>query len=130
MALRFALIVSVFALLFFAYPVWRLTAWLGFDLWVQITCSLLAFGSQYIVRFGLRKVDAAWVFPLRTSIDLLLGLAPVLLLSVLVGEAIVALGGETVQVAWAILLFVCLVVVLGVVQKAQRSLPQDAKIRF
>ena len=96
MALRFALVVSVFALLFFAYPAWRLADWFGLSGVWQASIAIAAFSSQFIVRFGLRHVTGNWVFPIRSGIDLLLGAAPVLVGLILCGEIAVVFGVDAV----------------------------------
>ena len=86
--LRFISIVIILSLILFAYPVWRLGDWLQFPPLLHLLSTLLLFSSQFIVRIGLRNRTGRLIYLLRGSGDFFLGLSPVLLGLVLLGEAI------------------------------------------
>ena len=104
---RFFLVISVLSLLLFAYPGWRLGEWLGWSALGQWALTLTLFSSQLISRFVLRHRRHWSALVIRRIGDFLLGIAPVLLLSVLVGELIIGLSlAPAAWVASSIIVFV------------------------
>ena len=84
--LRIVLVLLLLSGVLFAYPVWRLGQWLLLPAWLNFTITLPLFLSQYIARVLLRKRHGRIAFVLRGAADFFLGLSPVLLAGVLLGE--------------------------------------------
>lgn len=83
---RIVLILLVLSAILFAYPVWRLGQWLLLPTWLNVTITLPLFLSQFIARILLRHRHGSVAFILRGAADFFLGLSPVLLGGVLLGE--------------------------------------------
>ena len=91
-------ILSFLASLLYVYPVWRLGSWLE-QSWQLVTAiALLLFASQFIARFWLKNRISAIAYTIRRSADIFLGIAPIMLICVLVGEIFVAIGFNAVGV--------------------------------
>ncbi len=84
--LRIVLTVLALSAVLFAYPVWRLGQWLHLPEWLNLAITLPLFLSQVIARIGLRRYQGSVAFVLRGAADFFLGLSPVLLAGVLLGE--------------------------------------------
>jgi predicted MPP superfamily phosphohydrolase len=84
--------------------VWRLGHWLSLPDWLNLTITLPLFLSQVIARIGLRRLHGGLAFILRGAADFFLGLSPVLLAGVLLGEiALLFSNLSAATVAWAVL---------------------------
>ena len=84
--LRILFILLLLSGVLFAYPVWRLGQWLLLPTWLNLAITLPLFLSQFIARVVLRKRHGRLAFVLRGAADFFLGLSPVLLAGVLLGE--------------------------------------------
>jgi predicted MPP superfamily phosphohydrolase len=103
--LRIMAVLLLLSAVLFAYPVWRLGLWLQLPGWLNITITLPLFLSQLIARVGLRHRHGSIAFILRGAADFFLGISPVLLGAVLIGEILVlAVPGQQQAVAAAILI--------------------------
>lgn len=104
---RIALIVAVLlalSFILFAYPVWRLGQWLNVGTAANVLITTPAFLSQLIARLGFRHRHGRLVYALRGAADFLLGLSPILLGLVLLGELCTGLlHWPAAPVAWGIL---------------------------
>jgi len=89
--LRILLVILLLSAVLFAYPVWRLGDWLLLPSWLNACITLPLFLSQFIARLGLRRFHGSLAFVIRGAADFFLGLSPVLLGAVLVGEIMVML---------------------------------------
>lgn len=89
---KFLLAALLLHLPLFAYPILRLCYWLGLDGWQTTAIFLPLFFSQIVARLYLRHANSGWVFWLRRSADLWLGISPLLLGILVVIELPVALG--------------------------------------
>lgn len=83
---RIILILLLLSLVLFAYPVWRLGDWLQLSLTTNLVITTPLFLSQVIARVLLRHRKGRLVYAVRGAADFFLGLSPILLLLVLVGE--------------------------------------------
>ena len=86
--LRIVLIVLALSSVLFAYPVWRLGNWLSLPDGLNLLVTLPLFLSQFIARLLLRNRHGRFAFVLRSAADFFLGLSPVLLAGVLIGEVV------------------------------------------
>jgi predicted MPP superfamily phosphohydrolase len=84
--LRLIIAVTALSALLFAYPVWRLCEWLNVGLVPSLAITLPLFLSQLVARLALRGQSGPVAFLIRGVADFFLGLAPVLLGLVLLGE--------------------------------------------
>jgi len=84
--MRIILILLLLSLVLFAYPVWRLGDWLQLSLTTNLVITTPLFLSQVIARVLLRHRKGRLVYACRGAADFFLGLSPILLLLVLVGE--------------------------------------------
>jgi predicted MPP superfamily phosphohydrolase len=82
------MILLVLSAVLFAYPVWRLGQWLLLPTWLNVGITLPLFLSQVFARIVLRNRHGSIAFTLRSAADFFLGLSPVLLAGVLLGEFI------------------------------------------
>jgi predicted MPP superfamily phosphohydrolase len=102
--LRIVLILLVLSGILFAYPVWRLGQWLLLPAWLNVCITLPLFLSQVFARVVLRNRHGSIAFILRGAADFFLGLSPVLLAGVLLGElALLLTGARTEAVALMVL---------------------------
>ena len=102
--LKLGAVLTILSLLLFAWPAWRLADWLQLETTTKIVITLPLFLSQFIARLGLRHRTGRIAYLVRGAADFYLGLAPVILLLVLLGEiAIGMLGLQSAPVAMAIL---------------------------
>ena len=83
---------SVLSAVFLAYPLWRTMTWLESPLWLVYVVAIGGFASQFVARIGLRKMQGSLALWIRRGCDLLLGVSPVLLGAVLLGELIILSG--------------------------------------
>jgi predicted MPP superfamily phosphohydrolase len=84
--LRIVLVLLALSAVLLAYPVWRLAQWLLLPTWLAVSITLPLFLSQLIARILLRHRHGSLAFLLRSAADFYLGLSPVLLAGVLLGE--------------------------------------------
>lgn len=109
---RIAAIIAVvlaLSLVLFAYPVWRLGQWLHIGMVANVLITTPLFLSQLIARLGLRHRNGRPVYLLRGAADFFLGLSPILLGLVLVGEVCVGVfGWPAAEVATVILMITVL----------------------
>jgi predicted MPP superfamily phosphohydrolase len=85
---KIVLVLLVLSAILFAYPVWRLGQWLLLPTWLNLAITLPLFLSQVIARILLRRWHGRVAFVLRGAADYFLGLSPVLLAGVLLGEVV------------------------------------------
>jgi predicted MPP superfamily phosphohydrolase len=120
MILRIVLILLGLSAILFAYPVWRLGQWTLLPTWLNLAITLPLFLSQVIARVLLRNRHGKTVFIIRGAADFFLGLSPVLLAGVLLGEAALLLFPlSTITVAIGVLLVTLLLALYGL-KKAWR----------
>lgn len=118
--LRILAILLALSAILFAYPAWRLGHWLQLPIWLNTTITLPLFLSQLIARLGLRDRHGSFAFIVRGAADFFLGISPVLLVGVLIGELLVlALGGQHEAVATIILIATAITAAYGL-KKAWR----------
>ena len=103
----------VISSVFFAYPVWRLADWLGLPAGLGIGLTVLAFSSQFIARIALRKRHGSAVRWVRQCADLLLGISPILLGCVVLGEVALLFGAPSFVLGVGTLLVVLCALLLG-----------------
>ena len=84
--MRFLVFITVFSVVMFAYPVWRLCDWLQVPAAWQIVLTLLLFSSQFAARFVLRDNISRPTYLYRRGADFFLGMSPVLFSLVLIVE--------------------------------------------
>ena len=89
--LRIVLVLLLLSGVLFAYPVWRLGQWLLLPTWLNVAITLPLFLSQFIARIVLRRRHGRTTFVLRGAADFFLGLSPLLLAGVLLGELVLLL---------------------------------------
>ncbi len=89
---RFVVIALALHVPLFIYPVLRLCSWLDLSLWMTLIIFLPLVGSQILTRFYLRAKRGWWVNMLRRMADSFLGISPVLLGAVLIGELVAGLS--------------------------------------
>ena len=89
---RFVVITLALHVPLFIYPVLRLCYWLDFSWWLTLVIFLPLASSQVLTRFYLRTRRGWWVKILRRLADSFLGVSPVLLGTVLIGEVVNGLG--------------------------------------
>ncbi len=137
--MRITLILLVLSAVLFAYPVWRLGQWLLLPTWLNVTITLPLFLSQFIARILLRHRHGSAAFILRSAADFYLGLSPIMLGGVLLGEAALLLfTGATESVAFTILAATLVLGLYGlrkawrpdVVEVALSSPKLDRPLRF
>ena len=76
--MQFILMVILFSLVMFAYPVWRLGEWLQLPMFLHIVSTLMLFSSQFVARFVLRNNINRTTYLFRRAADFFLGMSPVL----------------------------------------------------
>ncbi|MBC08794.1 MAG: hypothetical protein CMQ39_01335, partial [Gammaproteobacteria bacterium] len=86
--MTFFLVLLIFHLLFFAYPITRICGWLGLSTATTTLILLPFFFSQVISRIIVQK-SLKTLFWIRYSADFFLGLSPFLLISVLLFEIVI-----------------------------------------
>ena len=102
--LRIIVILLLLSVVLFAYPVWRLGDWLQLSLTTNLVITTPLFLSQVIARVLLRHRKGRLVYTCRGAADFFLGLSPILLLLVLVGELLLwAFPWPTTLVAYCVL---------------------------
>jgi hypothetical protein len=89
--LRIVLVLLTLSAVLFAYPVWRLGQWWLLPTWLNLVITLPLFLSQLIARILLRRRHGRIAFVLRGAADFFLGLSPILLAGVLLGEIVLLL---------------------------------------
>lgn len=85
--MQFILLVTLFSLVMFAYPVWRLGEWLLLPIVWQIVSTSLLFLSQLVARFVFRDNINRPTYLFRRAADFFLGMSPILLGLVLLIES-------------------------------------------
>lgn len=78
--------ITLFSLILFAYPVWRLGEWLQLPLLWHAVSTLMLFSSQFLARFILRNNVSRPIYLFRRAADFFLGISPILLTLVLLIE--------------------------------------------
>ena len=112
---RILLALSIFSLLLFAYPVWRLGTWMQLSDTANIIITTPLFLSQFIARVGLRHSAGRLAFVFRGAADFFLGLAPFLLVQVVAAEFLLQLIAiPTQNITIAILISTTLIALWGV----------------
>ena len=89
--IKFLLVALLLHLPLFAYPVLRLSSWLGLGGVTTTLIFLPLFFSQIVARVYLRHANSGAVFWLRRAADLWLGVSPLILCMLLIAEIPVAL---------------------------------------
>ncbi|MEM8660083.1 MAG: metallophosphoesterase [Pseudomonadota bacterium] len=108
------MILLLLSLLLFAYPVWRVGAWIQLPVWLNLLFTIPAFLSQFIARVVMRNRQGKWVYACRGAADFFLGLTPVLIICVLMGElGIAVLSWSSTPVGLGVLLITGLTGVWG-----------------
>ncbi|MGH1542212.1 MAG: metallophosphoesterase [Arenicella sp.] len=137
--IRLLTIVLLISVVIFAYPVWRICHWLDIPGWLTLIITLPVFLSQLIARVGLRNRTSRLANSLRMAIDFLLGIAPVLLITVLLGEVALLLNLLTEKPVAIIVLAMTAAMTLWGLSKAWQpqvvTVPlstekRDSKLRF
>ncbi len=101
---RITVVVLILSLALFAYPVWRLCDWFGLQTPIALAIVLPCFFSQVLARLLLRNRHGRGVYLLRTLADFFLGLSPVLLALVLIGELVtVTTAAAPLQIGQAVM---------------------------
>lgn len=95
----FLIIALVLHIPFFIYPILRLCSWLDVSWWLTLLVFLPLVSSQIVSRVYLRHKQEKWAINYRKSADFWMGLSPVLLISLLVFEVIVAVSGLPTRIA-------------------------------
>ena len=112
----------------FVYPVVRLGGWLDLDGFLMTLIGVPVVFSQIISRWLLRRVRKPWLKGLRQSADFLLGLSPVVLISLIIAELSVVAGIlEYAEAAWSVLGASLLIGTVGVVAAWQ---PMVKRVRL
>jgi uncharacterized protein len=96
---QFLLVALLLHLPLFAYPILRLSHWLGLGSWTTAAVFLPLFFSQIVARLYLRHANYGLVFWLRRAADIWLGISPLLFCMLVLAEVPVALGWLTGQTA-------------------------------
>ncbi len=122
------LIVLALHLPLFVYPVVRLSSWLEGSLLTTLAFLIPAASSQIVARFVLRH-SKHWLAKITRQVaDFWLGVSPILLLSLIVAEIVVATGlAQPRNAALACLTFSAFIAVVGLVTA---MLPFVKTIRF
>jgi predicted MPP superfamily phosphohydrolase len=137
--LRIVLIVLVLSSVLFAYPVWRLGQWLSLADWLNLLITTPLFLSQFIARMLLRNRHGRVVFVLRGAADFFLGLSPILLACVLVGEVVLVFSAVPSDIVAKLVMLATTVLSFYGLRKAWRpdivevaltSPKLDRKVRF
>jgi predicted MPP superfamily phosphohydrolase len=76
----------------FVYPVLRLSDWLNFGALWTLLILIPVVSSQIVSRWLLRDAKTRWKRALRHMADFLLGMSPLILMSLLIAEVIVLAG--------------------------------------
>ena len=118
--LRILAILLLLSAIMFAYPVWRLGDWLQIPVWLNASITLPLFLSQIIARLGLRHRQGKFAFTLRAALDFFLGISPVLLASVLLGEVLLLLFQLDTRVIALMVLTLAVIAALYGLKKAWR----------
>ena len=115
--LRIILLLLLLSGVLFAYPVWRLGEWLQLSPIANLLVTTPLFLSQLIARVLLRHRKGHLVYTCRGAADFFLGLSPILLLLVLLGELVLAISSwPSNLVACGILLTTALAGIWGLVK--------------
>jgi predicted MPP superfamily phosphohydrolase len=86
---RFILIALALHVPLFVYPVLRLGDWFAWPIWLTVLLLIPVAGSQVISRYLLRQHGSRIATLVRQVADMILGVSPVLLMSLLVFEVLV-----------------------------------------
>lgn len=117
---RIVIIVLLLSAILFAYPIWRLGNWLHLPDWLTLIIALPLFFSQLIARIGLRHRQGKFVFILRSALDFFMGISPVLLGAVLLGEILLRLSALPTETVASLVLTVTAIAALYGLKKAWR----------
>ncbi len=112
----------------FVYPVLRLSGWLDVDGWITMLILVPVAASQIISRWLLRDAKHGLARLVRYLADFILGLSPILLLTLLVAELLVFLQLVTSPVAALGTLLTALIIAL--IGLAAAMLPFVRRISF
>lgn len=111
---RFILLALALHIPLFVYPVLRLGDWLAWPVWLTILVLIPVASSQVISRYLLRGHGSRLSQLLRQIADAILGVSPVLLMSMLVFELLVLVVALEVETAgWSVLTLTVLAGVIG-----------------
>lgn len=111
---RFILLALALHLPLFVYPVLRIGDWLAWPAWLTLMVLIPVAGSQIVSRYLLRNRGSRLAQLLRQMADMILGVSPVLLMSMIVFELLVLVAGMPVEVAaWSVVSVTFLVGVVG-----------------
>lgn len=136
---RFILVALALHIPLFIYPVLRLGDWLAWPVWLTILILVPVASSQFVSRYLLRQHGNRVAMFFRQVSDLILGVSPVLLMSLLVFELLVLIINVPVeQAAWGVVTLTFLAGLIGsavamtpMVVKFQLSSPRlKAPVRF
>lgn len=89
---RFIVVALLLHIPLFAYPVLRISAWMDFSAFLTALILVPVFFSQIFARRVLNTRSGVVAFVLRSVADFILGVAPVVLLFLLVAELLVLLS--------------------------------------
>ena len=127
---RIVLVVLLLSLALFAYPVWRLCDWFGAGPTLTLAIVFPCFFSQLFARLALRNRRGRVAYFLRGGADFFLGLSPVLLALVLLGELVLWFSPMAPpQVAWGVVLLSLLAAAWGV-WRAWRPDVETVRLQF
>ena len=87
-----AIVLQLLSVVFFVYPTLRVGTWLGLSSQIIWLLAGVVFFKQAVVRVVLRHKKGVIVGGIRSAADFILGVAPVLLGSVVVAEVVLGLG--------------------------------------
>lgn len=98
----------------FIYPVLRLGDWLAWPLWLTLIVLVPVAGSQIISRFYLRGRTGLLEKGFRQMADIVLGVSPILFMSLIAFEVLVLVFAISVEVAaWSVVTVTFLAGVMG-----------------
>lgn len=118
--LRIVIILLALSAILFAYPVWRLGQWLLLPTGINVAITLPLFLSQFIARVLLRRRHGSLAFILRSAADFYLGLSPVMLGGVLLGELALLLFAVSSEAVALLVLLATVILGLYGLKKAWR----------
>ena len=111
---RFILVALALHIPLFVYPVLRIGDWLAWPLWLTLVVMVPVAGSQVISRYLLRKQAGSLSLRLRQLSDTVLGVSPILLISLIVFELLVWIFQLPVNVAaWSVVAVTFLAGIIG-----------------
>jgi predicted MPP superfamily phosphohydrolase len=125
---RFILVALALHIPLFVYPVLRLGDWLAWPFWLTFLILIPVAGSQLISRYFLRRHGSRLATILRQIADMILGVSPVLFISLVIFELLVlSVEVPVQQAAWGV---VTLTFLAGAIGSAVAMMPMVVKFRF